>query len=72
MKRPEPIEDYYGTEITVDLVYKSGGVFVYLERVTTEPDPNGLHGAVVESFDRLTPEQALDLAERLKHAAECA
>ncbi len=51
----KPIEDYHGTEVRVDLVYKSAGVFVYLE--------------VGEEFARLTPQQAMDLAKQLREAA---
>lgn len=50
-----PIVDYHGTGVEVDLVYKSSGVFVYLE--------------VGEEFARLTPEQAVELVSRLTAAA---
>lgn len=52
----KPMEDYHGTEVTVDLVDKSAGPFVYLE--------------VGEEFARLTLQQAAELAKRLVIAAE--
>jgi hypothetical protein len=69
VKRPEPIEDYYGTEFEVDCAYKSAGPAVYLERTTTEPDP-ATQGGFLESFDRFTLEQARELAKRLNDAAD--
>lgn len=67
----KPITDHYGTEITVEPIFKSAGLFVYLEREWSESDATA-PGTLVdrESFDRLTPEQALELSEWLKEAAE--
>jgi hypothetical protein len=59
MNEADPIIDYWETKVTVDLVYKSAGAFVYLE----------LEDAVWDSFARLTPEQAVELADRLTAAA---
>ena len=50
------IEDWHGTKVEVDVVYKSAGAFVYLE--------------LESDYARLTPEQAVTLADRLKAAAE--
>jgi hypothetical protein len=50
-----PIIDYHGTEVEVDLVFKSAGVFVYVE--------------IDDEFARLTPAQAVELAQRLTAAA---
>jgi hypothetical protein len=52
----QPFEDYHGTKVQVDLIYKSAGVFVYLD--------------VGEEFARLTSQQALDLAQQLTAAAK--
>lgn len=52
----QPITDYHGTEVQVDLVYKSAGAFVYLE--------------VGEEFARLTPLQAMDVAKHPAEAAK--
>jgi hypothetical protein len=59
----DPIIDYWETKVTVDLVYKSVGAFVYLEL----KDGTGL--GYTNDFARLTPEQALELAGRLTKAA---
>lgn len=64
-----PVESYYGTQFEVDCAYKSAGPTVYLERVTTEPDP-ATQGGFFESFDRFTPAQARKLADRLNQAAD--
>jgi len=62
MNHPDPIIDYWETKVTVDLVYKSVGAFVYLEL----DDDDNTRG----EFARLTPEQALELADRLTAAAK--
>ena len=49
------IEDFHGTEVVVQLVFKSAGVFVYLD--------------VGEEFARLTPQEALELAQQLTKTA---
>jgi hypothetical protein len=56
VKRLEPIIDYHGKKIEPEIVYKSAGVFIYLD--------------VGEEFARLRPEQARDLARRLNAAAD--
>lgn len=58
----KPITDYHGTEVTVELVYKSAGVFVYLELESAHDRGS--------EFARLTPEQARELAGQLVRTAE--
>jgi hypothetical protein len=60
-KQLPPIEDYYGTEISVQAVGHSAGFMVDLER---------RQSAHFESFDSLTSDQARDLANRLNQAAD--
>ena len=72
-----PIEDYYGTEIKVDVVLTSPAPVVDLER-SASPEMEdaardyvqGDGGIRVRSFDRLDPDQADELADRLKAAAK--
>lgn len=61
-RKVEPITDHYGTEITVEALMGSIGPCVDIERRASNPERY--------DFDRLTPEQALDLADRLREAAE--
>lgn len=69
MSDPAPIIDYYGTAITVQgEVGCSVGFVVDLERDVSD----GAEGAAGKenTFDRLTPDQAEDLGERLIEAAK--
>ena len=71
MPRP-PITDRYGTEITVEPLMSSIGPCVDLERsgVRLGSAAGATELSEFQEHDRLTPEQALDLAERLTKAAE--
>ena len=66
---PKSITDHYGTEITVEPLMGSIGPCVDMERRWTE-SVYGVGTVEHDSCDRLTPEQALDLADRLREAAE--
>lgn len=72
MAKLKPIEDYYGTEISVEVCGHSNGFMVDVDRHWTEQDPCAVGRAFVDrdEFDSLTPEQARDLAGRLIAAAE--
>lgn len=65
VSRPQPIEDYYGTKISVEVCGHSAGYMVDIDRA----DPHVTNGEE-DSFDSLTAEQARDLAGRLIAAAE--
>lgn len=52
--------DYHGTEITVEEIFKGVGRVIYLT----------LNYQEKETFARLTPEQALALAEELQALAK--
>lgn len=56
MAQLKPIVDYHGKEIEVEIIFKSAGVFVYMD--------------VGDEFARLTAGQARVLAARLTSAAE--
>ncbi|HET7455420.1 MAG TPA: hypothetical protein VFJ76_07865 [Solirubrobacterales bacterium] len=58
---PEPVIDYYETEISCEAIGKSSGWFVYMDRT------ENLSGG--GSMDRLTPDQARALAAQLTRAA---
>lgn len=64
MPKPEVIEDYYGTLVEVETVFKSAGGFVYMDR------HSDLSGGAVGSMDRFTPDQARNLATQLNKAAD--
>jgi hypothetical protein len=66
VKRPYPIEDHYGTQISVEVVGHSVGYMVDLDRV----EARWVQGGENDTFDSLTAEQARDLAGRLIAAAE--
>lgn len=67
MKPKPPIEDYYGTKFEVEIVFKSAGIFVYMDR---EPTESFLQFGHKETMDRFTPDQARGLAQRLLDAAK--
>lgn len=66
MSNRPPITDHYGTVISVQPLIGSTGPAVDVERSLWDPAT----GKRRTDFDRLTPEQALDLADRLREAAE--
>jgi hypothetical protein len=70
--KPGVIEDYHGTEITVDgPVYKSAGVFVYVEFSGRELTAAEVRAECIDGeFVRLAPDQARNLAKQLQKAAE--
>ena len=71
MPKRKPLIDWYGTEIKVEPLMGSSGPCVDLEREWTEPvDYTLIKGEDRSSFDRLTPEQAIELGEWLREAAE--
>jgi hypothetical protein len=72
VSRQQPIEDYYGTEISVEVCGHSNGFMVDIDRAWTEQDPCAVGRAFVgrSGFDSLTAEQARELAGRLIAAAE--
>lgn len=59
------VTDYYGTEFEVDPALKSSGPFVYMDR-----EPARDFGG--PTMDRLTPEEARNLAKQLEAAADAA
>jgi hypothetical protein len=66
MPSEKPIEDYYGTEITVEVCGHSVGYMVDIDRV----EARYVRGGENDTFDSLTAEQARELASRLIAAAE--
>lgn len=70
MTRPEPITDYYGIDVTVDLVFKSAGPFIYLETSGRELMAAEIREGWLDDFFRFTPDQARELAKRLNEAAD--
>jgi hypothetical protein len=60
---PNTITDYYGTRFEVEVVLKSSGPYVYLDR---RPEP----GFGEETMDRFPPGQARNLAKQLQAAAD--
>lgn len=65
--KKDAIEDYYGTKFEVEVLYKSAGAFVYMDRLPTE---EFLKAGEQASMDRLSPDQAENLARRLIAAAK--
>jgi len=65
--KPEVIEDWYGTRFEVEVVIKSAGPFVYMDR---HPSEVFLKEGRLKTMDRLTPAKARALAAQLTAAAD--
>lgn len=63
------VTDYYGTEITVEMVGASPGFMVDLERKFSPAKPPE-NRADSTDFDRLAPADAISLAVELLNAAQ--
>jgi hypothetical protein len=69
--RRKVIEDYYGTMLDVELVYKSAGPYVYVEFSGRELTASEVRNECTEGeFLRFTPEQARNVATQLNEAAD--